>query len=80
VFPARYELNFYIVFRKRLVSKRLKQTGFEPREIGTSLDMRIIFLLLMPVFYESRKWTSAHRVHGSYLVSCWPDMIIITRN
>jgi hypothetical protein len=25
VFPARYELNSYIVFRKRLVSKRLKQ-------------------------------------------------------
>jgi hypothetical protein len=24
VFPARYELNSYIVFRKRLVSKRLK--------------------------------------------------------
>jgi hypothetical protein len=23
VFPARYELNSYIVFRKRLVSKRL---------------------------------------------------------
>jgi hypothetical protein len=25
VFPARYELNSYIVFRKRLVSKRLKE-------------------------------------------------------
>jgi hypothetical protein len=25
VFPARYELNSYIVFRKRLVSKRLKK-------------------------------------------------------
>jgi hypothetical protein len=25
VFPARYELNSYIVFRKRLVSKRLTQ-------------------------------------------------------
>jgi hypothetical protein len=24
VFPARYELNSYIVFRKRLVSKRLR--------------------------------------------------------
>jgi hypothetical protein len=24
VFPARYELNSYIVFRKRLVSKKLK--------------------------------------------------------
>jgi hypothetical protein len=24
VFPARYELNSYTVFRKRLVSKRLK--------------------------------------------------------
>jgi hypothetical protein len=26
VFPARYELNSYIVFRKRLVSKRLRFT------------------------------------------------------
>jgi hypothetical protein len=26
VFPARYELNSYIVFRKRLVSKRLRNT------------------------------------------------------
>jgi hypothetical protein len=26
VFPARYELNSYIVFRKRLVSKRLNIT------------------------------------------------------
>jgi hypothetical protein len=26
VFPARYELNSYIVFRKRLVSKRLSVT------------------------------------------------------
>jgi hypothetical protein len=26
VFPARYELNSYIVFRKRLVSKRLNDT------------------------------------------------------
>jgi hypothetical protein len=25
VFPARYELNSYIVFRKRLVSKRLRE-------------------------------------------------------
>jgi hypothetical protein len=25
VFPARYELNSYIVFRKRLVSKRLRR-------------------------------------------------------
>jgi hypothetical protein len=25
VFPARYELNSYIVFRKRLVSKRLSR-------------------------------------------------------
>jgi hypothetical protein len=29
VFPARYELNSYIVFRKRLVSKRLRlQSSF----------------------------------------------------
>jgi hypothetical protein len=27
VFPARYELNSYIVFRKRLVSKRLRFSG-----------------------------------------------------
>jgi hypothetical protein len=27
VFPARYELNSYIVFRKRLVSKRLMQVN-----------------------------------------------------
>jgi hypothetical protein len=27
VFPARYELNSYIVFRKRLVSKRLMVTA-----------------------------------------------------
>jgi hypothetical protein len=27
VFPARYELNSYIVFRKRLVSKRLKKVA-----------------------------------------------------
>jgi hypothetical protein len=26
VFPARYELNSYIVYRKRLVSKRLKES------------------------------------------------------
>jgi hypothetical protein len=26
VFPARYELNSYIVFRKRLVSKKVKHT------------------------------------------------------
>jgi hypothetical protein len=26
VFPARYELNSYIVFKKRLVSKRLSET------------------------------------------------------
>jgi hypothetical protein len=28
VFPARYELNSYIVFRKRLVSKRLNRSDF----------------------------------------------------
>jgi hypothetical protein len=29
VFPARYELNSYIVFRKRLVSKRLNPWPYE---------------------------------------------------
>jgi hypothetical protein len=36
VFPARYELNSYIVFRKRLVSKRLKEMG---RGVGTPMEM-----------------------------------------
>jgi hypothetical protein len=31
VFPARYELNSYIVFRKRLVSKRLICIGIASR-------------------------------------------------
>jgi hypothetical protein len=31
VFPARYELNSYIVFRKRLVSKRLSKATTLPR-------------------------------------------------
>jgi hypothetical protein len=30
VFPARYELNSYIVFRKRLVSKRLRDNSALP--------------------------------------------------
>jgi hypothetical protein len=30
VFPARYELNSYIVFRKRLVSKRLRHQLLRP--------------------------------------------------
>jgi hypothetical protein len=36
VFPARYELNSYIVFRKRLVSKRLNKRGgpFARVELG----------------------------------------------
>jgi hypothetical protein len=42
VFPARYELNSYIVFRKRLVSKRLnEQLGVNEgssQSIGNALN------------------------------------------
>jgi hypothetical protein len=44
VFPARYELNSYIVFRKRLVSKRLS-------------ERRVRFLLLVPIS-ETFLWFS----------------------
>jgi hypothetical protein len=41
VFPARYELNSYIVFRKRLVSKRLREDygldGGGNRAMGASI-------------------------------------------
>jgi hypothetical protein len=33
VFAARYELNSYIVFRKRLVSKRLKAPMYSPSHV-----------------------------------------------
>jgi hypothetical protein len=36
VFPARYELNSYIVFRKRLVSKRLTVFARSNTEIVAS--------------------------------------------
>jgi hypothetical protein len=35
VFPARYELNSYIVFRKRLVSRRLRRLS-EHKSCGRS--------------------------------------------
>jgi hypothetical protein len=52
VFPARYELNSYIVFRKRLVSKRLR-TDLKGRTMGSALiiqDIRIIFILIFGTF------------------------------
>jgi hypothetical protein len=43
VFPARYELNSYIVFRKRLVSKRLtvRHFGFKLSFFFSSLLMTV---------------------------------------
>jgi hypothetical protein len=38
VFPARYELNSYIVFRKRLVSKRLMRAYLRQREVEFNYD------------------------------------------
>jgi hypothetical protein len=41
VFPARYDLNSYIVFRKRLVSKRLTKVCFGIRETCRTTSVRI---------------------------------------
>jgi hypothetical protein len=39
VFPARYELNSYIVFRKRLVSKRLSVGRDKPNYTAHNLHI-----------------------------------------
>jgi hypothetical protein len=39
VFPARYELNSYIVFRKRLVSKRLIQQSQRGFPLSEALEV-----------------------------------------
>jgi hypothetical protein len=41
VFPARYELNSYIVFRKRLVSKRLKDVNRREKRMKKQETERI---------------------------------------
>jgi hypothetical protein len=43
VFPARYELNSYIVFRKRLVSKRLSGFSSEARTEFTRFVVQVKF-------------------------------------
>jgi hypothetical protein len=40
VFPARYELNSYIVFRKRLVSKRLRTNFVKLPSIVGSVNFK----------------------------------------
>jgi hypothetical protein len=46
VFPARYELNSYIVFRKRLVSKKLRVSqGRIQLAIHSSCKMRSLLLI-----------------------------------
>jgi hypothetical protein len=42
VFPARYELNSYVVFRKRLVSKRLNATDTCHHSVQNVLYSRVI--------------------------------------
>jgi steroid 5-alpha reductase family enzyme len=44
VFPARYELNSYIVFRKRLVSKRLTKHYVMKTYGGVDVDQRFLDL------------------------------------
>jgi hypothetical protein len=39
VFPARYELNSYIVCRKRLVSKRISRSGLLGRTFHVNLKI-----------------------------------------
>jgi hypothetical protein len=48
VFPARYELNSYIVFRKRLVSKRLNLAAV--RDTNIFSDILTLFLLYSYLF------------------------------
>jgi hypothetical protein len=48
VFPARYELNSYIVFRKRLVPKRLKT------EIPKKMKGRFVEALATGPYLETR--------------------------
>jgi hypothetical protein len=50
VFPARYELNSYIVFRKRLVSKRLIGTKPPANDNFCFINMKIMFEGLWFVF------------------------------
>jgi hypothetical protein len=53
VFAARYELNSYIVFRKRLVSRRLKH-----RKIVTKRKIKKVFLALILVIFFMYSFTS----------------------
>jgi hypothetical protein len=61
VFPARYELNFYIVFRKRLVSKRLNV--MKPTK-GLSCESVPFESRTM---YEAQKLSNASRMWASGL-------------
>jgi hypothetical protein len=49
VFPARYELNSYIVFRKRLVSKRLSKILFIYRlnDRANASQLRLSYVLII---------------------------------
>jgi hypothetical protein len=48
VFPARYKLNSYIVFRKRLVSKRLRNLLFCFSIVFVSGSFPIFGVMLLP--------------------------------
>jgi hypothetical protein len=46
VFPARYELNSYIVFRKRLVSKRLSKEEI----IAAALPSAVVLMFTLVTY------------------------------
>jgi hypothetical protein len=71
VFPARYELNSYIVFRKRLVSRRLTEREDTTRDYKNFCDGKGGYSLVKTsgvstkkisgIVNKLKRWKSVHR-------------------
>jgi hypothetical protein len=66
VFPARYELNSCIAFRKRLVSKRLINYVFTSVEFcnlltRVSVQKNILLILFIPLFSSSSQYVAERK-------------------
>jgi hypothetical protein len=75
VFPARYELNSYIVFRKRLVSKRLRRYFLSKR-----LRRYFLYNRFQRGRVSNKRWSADHGLLVTdTLVSLVDTLALITR-